>query len=122
LRYKVNQLSFFEIEKPKTNGITLRDKGIRKAAQHAEDLHEGWQTKALDWLYCYAYKRADNPFTGEMVREAARGIVPEPPSLRAWGSVLLSAARRGWIRQVGWAKVSNPKAHRTPAALWKSCL
>jgi hypothetical protein len=57
-----------------------------------------------------------------MIRMAAKEIVPEPPSLRAWGSVLLTAARRGWIKQVGYIKVENVKAHRTPAALWVGCL
>ncbi len=57
-----------------------------------------------------------------MVRLEAKGIVPEPPSLRAWGAVLLSAAKRGWIRQVGYVHVDNPKAHKANAALWESCL
>lgn len=116
----MTQLSFFDVQKPKASGEMLRDKGIAKAVKHAEDTNHEWSKKALDFLYLYA--RAHDHFSGEMVRVEAKGIVPDPPSLRAWGSVLLSGARRGWIRQVGFVHVQNEKAHRANAALWESLI
>jgi len=118
----MTQLSFFDIEKPKPKptGEILRDKGIKRAVDHAEDIHEGWQVKALDWLYIYA--KTHIQFSGEMVRMDAKGILPDPPSLRTWGSVLRNGACRGWIRQVGYVRVTNPDAHKANAALWESNL
>ncbi len=48
------QLSFFDIQKPKPTGEILRDKGIQKAIQHAEDTCDQWQIKALAFLEAYA--------------------------------------------------------------------
>jgi hypothetical protein len=57
-----------------------------------------------------------------MVRMEAKGIVPDPPSLRTWGAVLLTGARKGWIKRVGYIQVENPKAHKANAALWESLI
>jgi len=114
----VNQLSFLDIEKPKPTGELLRDRGIKKALDHVEEVHNDWQRIALDFLYLYA--RDHHRFSGEMVRMEAKGIVPEPPSLRAWGGILMGASKRGWIKQVGYVQVDNPKAHKANAALWES--
>ena len=116
----MTQLSFFDVQKTKPSGEMLRDKGVRRAAEHAEEIHDDWQKKALDFLYIYA--RSHGRFSGEMVRQEGRGIIPEPPSLRAWGAVILSGAKHGWIRQAGYVHVDNPKAHRANAALWESLI
>jgi hypothetical protein len=116
----LNQLSFLDIQKPKPTGEVLRDKGIKKALDHAEEIHDQWQVKALDFLYLYALKH--DRFSGEMVRIESKGIVPDPPSLRTWGSILLTGAKRGWIKQVGYIHVDNPKAHKANAAFWESML
>lgn len=104
------------------SGADLRDKGIRRAITHAEDVcGDDWQVKALDFLYLFA--REHSRFSGEMVRiESKKYKIPEPPSLRAWGAILVKAANRGWIKQVGFVHVDNPKAHRANAALWQSNL
>jgi len=117
----MNQLSFLDIEKTKPNGADLRNRGMKRALQHAEELEEGWNVKALDFLYVYA-KKNPGRFSGEMVRLEAKGIVPDPPSLRTWGAVLLQGSRRGWIKQVGYTKVTNPAAHQANAALWESLI
>lgn len=117
----MNQLSFFDIKKSRSDGQILRDRGMKRALQHAEEVDEGWNVKALGFLYIYA-KNHPGRFSGEMVRIEARGTVLEPPSLRAWGGILATGARRGWIRQVGYIHVDNPRAHRANAALWESCL
>jgi hypothetical protein len=116
----MNQLSFFEIQKSKPNGQDLRDRDIKRAIQHAEEFYNDWQKTALDFVYLYAINH--RKFSGEMVRQTAKGIVPDPPSLRAWGGIIMIAAKRGWIRQIGYIKVVNPKAHKANAAYWESIL
>ncbi len=101
-------------------GKQLRDRGISRAVEHAEEVEEGWQAKALAFMRTYA--ETHHLFSGEMVRIESRGVVSEPAHLRAWGAVLVGAAKRGWIKEAGFVKVSNPKAHKTPATLWESLL
>ncbi len=117
----MNQLSFLDIQKSKPDGQALRDRGIKKAIQHAEEVGDDWQVKALDFLYLYA-RNHSGKFSGEMVRLEAKSIVPDPPCLRAWGAILLTGSRRSWIQQVGYIKVNNPAAHRANAALWESLI
>ena len=116
----MNQLNFFGITKPQPTGAVLRDRGIRRAVQHADGIYNDWQRTALDFLYLYA--RDHDRFSGEMVRMEASGIVPDPPSLRAWGAVLLQGARKGWIKRVGTIQVTNPRAHACFASEWESLI
>jgi Holliday junction resolvasome RuvABC ATP-dependent DNA helicase subunit len=116
----LNQLSFLDIEKPKLSGRILRDRGMKRAIEHTEQIHRSWQKVALDFLFVYA--QGHNQFSAEKVREMAQGFVPTPISLRCWGAVFISGAKRGWIRQVGYIKVSNPSAHMANAALWESLI
>lgn len=116
----MNQLSFLDIEKPKPTGAVLRDKGIKRGVQHAEGIYNDWQRTAMDFLYLYA--RNHHRFSGEMVRMEAKEIVPDPPSLRTWGAVLLQGARKGWIKRVGTIQVTNPRAHACFASEWESLL
>ncbi len=114
-----SQLTFPFNDSPSApNGQDLRDKKMAQAVDHAEKLNNGWQEKALSFLeeYCKTHHR----FSGEMVRIEAKGIVPEPPSLRTWGVILLTGSRRGWIRQVGYVHVETPSSHCANAALWES--
>lgn len=102
------------------SGRARRDLGISRALQHAEKVEPGWQDRALAFLLDYA--ETHETFSGESVRQASRGIVPEPPHLRAWGSVIMAGARRGWIRKIGYVQVTNPAAHQANAALWRSVI
>ena len=114
-----SQLTFpFKETPPTPTGRDLRDRDMARALKHTEKINNGWQENALSFLkeYCKTHHR----FSGEMVRIEAKGIVPEPCSLRTWGAVLLSGSRKGWIRQVGYVHVSNPMAHNANAALWES--
>jgi hypothetical protein len=102
------------------SAIELRDRGIQQAVEHAEEITPNWKELALSFLETYAHSHFN--FAGEDIRAAAEGIVPTPPSLRAWGSVIKTAAMRGWIIQIGFHKCDNPKAHRANAARWQSRL
>ena len=109
---------FFNDSPPPPTGRDLRDRDMAQALKHTEKINNGWQERALCFLeeYCRTHYR----FSGEMVRIEAKGIVPEPPSLRTWGAVLLTGSRRGWITRVGFVTVENPNAHRCLASQWES--
>jgi len=100
------------------SGEDLRDRGMQQAIDHADEVVDGWSAIALKFVMYYALN--NRTFSGEQVRAASRGLVPEPPHLRAWGGVMMKAARRGIIRKCGYVQVENPKCHKTPASLWSS--
>lgn len=100
------------------SGSALRDEGIQKAVDHANEKTEKWSDRALAFLKQYA--STNSVFSGEQVRFAAGGVIPFPPHLRAWGGVMMSAARQGLIEKIGYIQVENPLAHRANAALWRS--
>lgn len=103
----------------KPTGQDLRDRGIQESIDHAEQEHEGWSTQALDALRRFIELKTE-PFMAEEVRLWAHNNgLPKPPSARAWGSIMLMAKRRGWIRFVGYGITNNPKCHCTPAGLWE---
>ena len=99
------------------NGAELRDKGIKKALDNANNTHDKWSDKAYDFLLKYI--KYQNQFMTEDVRIASEKAIPKPPSNRAWGSVILKAAKSGLINRVGFANVKNAKAHKTPASVWR---
>jgi hypothetical protein len=79
-----------------------------------------WSKIALKFLYAYARKH--EIFSAEMVRNAADEKVPRPASLRSWGAIMIKGSKLGWIKQCGFTKVINPKAHMANATIWESCL
>lgn len=100
------------------NGIKNRDDGMEKALQHANSANPEWSTKAAAFLRKYISYTA-TPFMAEDVRMAAiNANVPEPPSKRAWGPIILKARKDGLIKSLGTDKVSNPRAHRANAGKW----
>ncbi len=96
--------------------IRNRDAGMEAALEHADAVEEDWGDQALELVRRYP---SDQAFMTEEVRAWAyeRGL-PEPPNHRAWGPVMKKAERAGIITHAGTGLVSNPQAHRTPAALW----
>jgi len=98
--------------------LNLRDAGIKRAVDHADKKNADWSKKAYSFLkeFIYLY---DADFMGEDVRTSSAGIVPVPPSKRAWGSVILKAAKDGLIEKIGYQVTTNPKAHRAIATVWK---
>ena len=104
------------------DGLQLRDKGIKKAIDNANDTHDKWSDKAYKFLLDYikyGEGRDQYEFMTEDVRVASEKAIPKPPSNRAWGSVILRASRSGLINRVGFANVKNAKAHKTPASVWR---
>lgn len=99
-------------------GAQLRDKGIEKAVKHAESIHENWKDRAYEFLLTYI--KSHKRFMAEDVRIASARIVPEPPSLRSWGSIIRRAACSGHIKSLGTRKVKNPRAHCANSSFWEA--
>ena len=98
-------------------GNKLRDLGIKQSLENAENNNESWGERAYSFLLQYA--KSNNTFLAEDVRVAAEGVIPEPPSKRAWGAIFVRGRKNNLITPIGFSSVKNPKAHRTPATLWE---
>ena len=99
-------------------GKSLRDKGIAQAVDHADAVVDNWSRLAYAFLERYCRSRSHREFMIEDVRKASIGIVPEPPSKRAWGPIAMMAVRNGLIVRSGYRAVTNKYAHYTPATVW----
>lgn len=103
-----------------TLAMQLRDIGIQRAVEHADAEIPSWSDIAFDNLRMFLRYAPDSQFMGEDVRGYAttRGL-PDPPDKRAWGAVMLRAARAGLIRKIGYAHAKDPKVHRSINPLWE---
>lgn len=102
-------------------GRQNRDRGMKKAEDHAGKEWNEMADRLLDSFITNSWfiimKRQ---FMTEDFRQyASQWGLPQPPSLRAFGSVILRAARAGKIVKVGYGQVSNAKAHSANAAVWR---
>jgi hypothetical protein len=100
-------------------GEELRDGGIKVAVDHADQVHESWSNLAYDILKAYIKNRFD-AFMCEDVRKYAKEQydLPDAPTARAWGGVILRAKGAKLIKCIGTAPVNNPKAHKANASRW----
>lgn len=95
----------------------LRDRGMAMALEHAEEKFESWGDRCYELLKQYI-EINNTPFMAEFFRQWTEGKIEDPPTKRAFGSVFARAARYKLITLTGYAKTTNYKAHRTPAAVW----
>jgi hypothetical protein len=96
------------------------DEAIQRGVDHANAVHSNWSDQAFEFLKGYA---EINPiFMVEDVRNASKGVVPSPPTDKAWGGVIRKAAFNGIVFRAGYREVKNVRAHRTPASVWKSTI
>ena len=78
--------------------------------------NKSWKERALECVNDYPH----NTFKTEDVRVWAYGHgLEKPKNCRSWGGVILEAKKRGMVKSVGFMLVDNPKAHKTPASVWK---
>lgn len=98
---------------------TLRDEGMQRAVDHADRVIPDWKLDAL--AYVKQYAEANEQFMGELARRyaEARGF-PPPPDKRAWGAVMMAAAKAGYVKKLGWTTATDPKVHKNPVSLWGS--
>lgn len=103
-------------------GENRRDAGMQEAVDHADDVTPQWSQKAFNLFIQYTKEyRPRHQFQAEDFRvwcEQGKKI-PDPPSKRAYGSIMVMAAKRNLIRSIGHATVKNVTAHRCFATLWE---
>jgi hypothetical protein len=99
-------------------GRQLAEQGAQRAADHADRVCVTWTEEAAGWVQRVAGRGV--PFICEEVRsEAERNGMPTPPDSRAWGAILIKAARDGVVRKTGiYRPGSNPISHYRPQAEW----
>ena len=97
--------------------LQLRDEGMTRAADHSGD---NWQAEAYHALLMFL-QRTQHDFTAESVRDWATILVrvAEPPDRRAWGAVMMKAAKRGLIKRAGYRPHSDPSRHRGVSTVWR---
>lgn len=115
----MDQLNLFEVvDKATTEAEILRDKGMQRAEDKANCTSFNWSIKAYNLLIEYI-NITQVSFLAEDFREwADKQGLEQPPSLRAFGSIITKANRNKLIKHVGYGRTKNPKAHCTPASLW----
>src|SRR6185369_14696511 len=108
----------FDINPMELTGERLRDAGIQIAKDHADAKNESWSETVYKMFLIFIQR--SEPFMAEDFRAFCdEHKMPPPPSLRAYGHIIVRAAKEKLIVQVGYGKTSNPKAHKTPANIWK---
>lgn len=96
-----------------------RDAGIARAMGHADRVNGDWSERAFVAMRSrLGYMER---FTCEDMREACSEI-QTPPDARAWGGIMLRAARAGFIVQDGWTIARAANVHCSPARVWRSIL
>ena len=90
-----------------------KDHGIARSAKSAG---QEWTSRATYYLRMYL-QPAREPFLAEKFVEWAEGWgLEKPPSRRAYGSVMQTAARQGLIRACGYGKAET--SNGSPKILW----
>jgi hypothetical protein len=94
--------------------------GAEAAAAHADRVHGTWSDAAWDFLVRFGQAQKGRPFMAEDVRAHAelRKAVPLPPDNRAWGSIVMRAAKARLIRRVDYAPNKSPSCHGSPKSVW----
>jgi len=104
---------------PKSIAERDKENGMQAAVAHADQKVDRWSELAYEKLKAFLVATGGREFMAEDVRVWCwGGNLPEPPNKRAWGAVVRRAVTAGLIKFVGYSKTTNPKAHRTPAAIW----
>lgn len=96
-----------------------RNKGMQKAKDSADNRTPSWSDRAYVILQEFIQIRRDK-FMAEELRKFAyeQAGLPNPPSERAWGTVMRRACFAELIACVGYGKVKNVKAHQANSAVW----
>lgn len=94
-----------------------RDAGMSAAVDHADTQHIGWTDRAYAFLKQFA--KVHTSFISEDVSDAAiEADEPQPPTLRAWGSVYRRAIKDDVIIQSGTGRSRRRNASICPR--WRS--
>lgn len=110
------QLAFID-----EDGVALRDEGMARAADKADRHEENWTEQAQAMLKQFLKSWQFDEFISEEAQlwMVERGL-RQPASQNAWGSVFLTAARRGVIEKTGqYRNAIRPRAHARAVPVYK---
>lgn len=116
------QLSIFGFEHLIDQGEINKQRGIRRAIDHANIKNAGtWADQAYIATKNFISNKSKGfSFMMEDVRvwTETYDIVPLPPSNRAWGGIPLRLVRENLIYKSGFGIVKNEKANKCYASVW----
>lgn len=96
-----------------------RDEGMERAKVHAEKVNPGWNEKAYERLLEFLKSHHGEFMCEDLRAHFAMNDYELPPHNRAFGGIMMRAAKSGIIKKVDCRSVSNPKAHAANAAVWR---
>lgn len=96
---------------PSMRAAKARDRGIRRAVEHADRVKSEWSKRAIESLLPIIARQ-----TGSFLFEDLIAEVEAPPDKRAFGAVVRELARMKVIRKVGYAPART--SHLSPKVLW----
>ncbi len=98
-----------------------RDNGIEQAMKSANNKTPEWSEQAYNYLLDFIKANRGKRFMVEDFRAWCSDRLPAPPSLRAFGGLIVRARNAGLIYCCGTDRVKNVKAHRANASVWVVC-
>ena len=102
-------------------GEFLKNEGMDAAVINANRHCNKWSERAYNVLIYFLTKSTTDTFMTEDLRAFAVDMgLEEPPSKRAWGSIIVKAKKEGLIEFMGYDQVNNPRAHKANAARWQA--
>lgn len=103
----------------RAEGMRLAQEGAQRALDHANQASKGWGERALGFVDAYALNH-EGTFMAEDVRhEAYAQGFEKPAEERAWGGIMLKAAKSGKIIRVGFGRSRAKNVHANPATVWR---
>ena len=104
------------------SGLEARNIGMQEALSHAVSVQHDWAEQAMNALRVYIGAHPGKEFMTEKVRAYAHGYlkVPRPPHGRAWGGIMVKAARLGLIERVRLGPVEAASSHMANATVWRA--
>jgi hypothetical protein len=97
----------------------VTNEGIQRAVDTANRVSPGWSERAYNYLKVFvASRKPGEKFMTEEIRADFGTYNDEPVNYKAWGAVIRKGIVNGLIIKIGYDAVKNPKAHRTPAAVF----
>lgn len=103
----------------KHTGVQLRDEGIRRAQDTADNATPLWSEVAFGYIDLFARQHAT--LTAEEVRAFSyAGGLPKPKNERAWGGAFVRARKAGIITEGAMERAKDPKVHCSYMLRWRS--
>jgi hypothetical protein len=110
--------SLFDLEA----GRSLRDRGIKRAIDHADRIRSAWSVEAWGILKAFLLVRSHEFMTEDFRAWAYENTEIElPPDGRAWGGIIVRAVKSGMIKKVGYRPMKSKNCHANPKAVWVAC-